>query len=97
MIILPYIPSVSLFRALSISFDPPLVALGGDLSRGETHLRPALDRALRRLAHPSMLAQSKVIFSAISAVKPYLGGVALALAGVTGSTGQMFSREFWRR
>jgi predicted NBD/HSP70 family sugar kinase len=65
-------------------FNPPLVALGGDMSRAETFLRPALDRALRRLAHPSMLAQSTVIFSAISAMKPYLGGVALALDGVTG-------------
>lgn len=65
-------------------FNPPLVALGGDMSRAETYLRPALDAALRRLAHPSMLAESKVIFSAISAMKPYLGGVALALDGVTG-------------
>jgi predicted NBD/HSP70 family sugar kinase len=65
-------------------FNPPLVVLGGDMSRAESYLRPALEAALQRLAHRSMRAQSKVIFSAISAEKPYLGGVALALDGVTG-------------
>jgi hypothetical protein len=60
------------------------VALGGDMSLAETYLRPALDKSLRRLAHPSMFAQSKIIFSELSARKPYLGGVALALDGVTG-------------
>lgn len=65
-------------------FNPPLVALGGDMSRAEIYLRPALEATLQRLAHPSMRAQSEIIFSAISAEKPYLGGVALALDGVTG-------------
>jgi predicted NBD/HSP70 family sugar kinase len=68
-------------------FNPPLVALGGDMSRAEIYLRPALEAALQRLAHPSMRAQSNIIFSAISAEKPYLGGVALALDGVTGLDG----------
>ncbi len=65
-------------------FNPPVVALGGDMARAEAYLRPAFERALRRLAHPSMFAQSSVRFSEISALKPYLGGIALALDGVTG-------------
>ena len=65
-------------------FNPPVVALGGDMSRAEAFLRSGFDRTLRRLAHPRMFEQSRIIFSEISAQKPYLGGVALALDGVTG-------------
>jgi predicted NBD/HSP70 family sugar kinase len=65
-------------------FNPPLVMLGGDLARAETYLRPSMERETRRLAHPSMFAQSRIVFSRISASKAYLGGVALALDGVTG-------------
>jgi predicted NBD/HSP70 family sugar kinase len=68
-------------------FNPPLVVLGGDMSRAEAFLRPAFERALRRLAHPSMFAQTRINFSEISALRPYLGGVALALDGVTGLDG----------
>jgi predicted NBD/HSP70 family sugar kinase len=65
-------------------FNPPVVTLGGDMARVERYLRPPMERLLRRLAHPSMFAQSSVIFSEISVQKPYLGGIALALDGVTG-------------
>jgi predicted NBD/HSP70 family sugar kinase len=66
------------------TFNPPVVVLGGDMARAEAYLRPTLDPSLRRQAHPSMFARSQVTFSEISAVKPYLGGIALALDGVTG-------------
>ncbi|TIO10857.1 ROK family transcriptional regulator [Mesorhizobium sp.] len=65
-------------------FNPPLVCLGGDMASAEPYLRPAVERALQRLAHPSMSVQTKVIFSQLSTVSPFLGGVALALDGVTG-------------
>lgn len=68
-------------------FNPPLVTLGGEMSRGARFFRAALERALRRLAHPSLLAQTRIQFSEISVQKPYLGGVALALDGVTGLVG----------
>ncbi|UVK43817.1 ROK family transcriptional regulator [Mesorhizobium sp. AR07] len=65
-------------------FNPPLVCLGGDMASAEPYLRPAVERALQRLAHPSMSVQTKVIFSHLSTISPFLGGVALALDGVTG-------------
>ena len=65
-------------------FNPPLVVLGGDMARAADYLGPSLFRALRRLAHPIMFAESQVVFSEMSVSKPYLGGVALALDGVTG-------------
>jgi predicted NBD/HSP70 family sugar kinase len=65
-------------------FNPPLVMLGGDLARAEAYLRPSIEREARRLAHPSLFAQSRIAFSRISASKTYLGGVALALDGATG-------------
>jgi predicted NBD/HSP70 family sugar kinase len=68
-------------------FNPPLVTLGGDMSRGARFLQAALDRTLLRLAHPSLLAQTRIEFSEMSAHKPYLGGVALALDGITGLVG----------
>jgi predicted NBD/HSP70 family sugar kinase len=68
-------------------FNPPLITLGGDMSRASQFLRPGIDRALCRLAHPSMLAQTRIVSSEISAQKPFLGGIALALDGVTSLTG----------
>lgn len=68
-------------------FNPPLVALGGDMARAREYLWPALEATLQRLSHPSMRAQSSIVFSTISAEQPYLGGVALALDGVTGLDG----------
>lgn len=65
-------------------FNPPVVVLGGDVARAEAYLRPTFERAWRRLAHPSMYAQSSIHFSTLSAEQPYLGGIALALDGVTG-------------
>jgi len=65
-------------------FNPPLVCLGGDMAVAEPYLRPSVERALQRLAHPSMSAQTRILFSRLSTVSPYLGGVALALDGVTG-------------
>ncbi|WP_082979560.1 ROK family transcriptional regulator [Labrys sp. WJW] len=66
------------------TFNPPVVVLGGDMARAEAYLRPSLEPSLKRQAHPSIYARSQVIFSEISAAKPYLGGIALALDGVTG-------------
>lgn len=68
-------------------FNPPLLILGGDLARAETWMRTAMDKEVRRLAHPSMLAQTRVVFSKISTSKAYLGGIAMALDGVTGLDG----------
>jgi predicted NBD/HSP70 family sugar kinase len=65
-------------------FNTPLIVLGGDTSRASRFLKPGLMRSLRRLAHPAMYAQSDIRFSQLSAAKPYLGGIALALDGVTG-------------
>jgi predicted NBD/HSP70 family sugar kinase len=64
-------------------FDPPLLVLGGDMARAARFLEPGVTRTLRRLAHPSMYAPSRVQFSELSALQPYLGGIALALDGVT--------------
>ncbi|MDW6022452.1 ROK family transcriptional regulator [Mesorhizobium sp. BAC0120] len=65
-------------------FNPPVVALGGDMARASRYLGQSLERSLGRLAHPNMAAQTRVIFSEIATDRPYLGGVALALDGVTG-------------
>lgn len=65
-------------------FNPPLICLGGDMAKAEEFLRSPMERSLKRLAHPSLSAQTKVIFSSQSTRNPYLGGVALALDGVTG-------------
>jgi predicted NBD/HSP70 family sugar kinase len=69
-------------------FNPLIVALGGDLSRTANHLRPGLDRALARLAHPAIMEQCSVVFSEISASRPFLGAIALALEGFTGLDSQ---------
>ncbi|KFC68191.1 Transcriptional regulator, ROK family [Devosia sp. LC5] len=68
-------------------FNPPLVMLGGDLARGETYFRTSLESEARRLSHQSMFDQTRIAFSKMSASKGYLGGVALALDGVTGLDG----------
>lgn len=65
-------------------FNPPLICLGGDMASAEQFLRPAVEREIRHHAHPSMAAKTKLIFSQLSTLNPYLGGVALALDGVTG-------------
>jgi predicted NBD/HSP70 family sugar kinase len=69
-------------------FNPSMVALGGDLSLAARHLRPGLDRALARLAHPAIAEQCSVVFSENSASRPYLGAIALALEGFTGLDSQ---------
>src|SRR5260370_643486 len=38
-------------------FNPPLVVLGGDMSRAEAFLRPPFERALRPPSHPSIFSQ----------------------------------------
>jgi predicted NBD/HSP70 family sugar kinase len=68
-------------------FNPPLVMLGGDLASAETYIRPTLLREAHRLSHPSMFAQSRIAFSEIATSKAYLGGIALALDGITGLDG----------
>ena len=60
-----------------------LIVLGGDLARAEAYLRPTFERVWRRLAHPSLYAQGSIRFSTLSAEQPYLGGIALALDGIT--------------
>ncbi len=65
-------------------FNPPLICLGGDMANAEEFLRPAVEREIRRHAHPAMSEQTRIIFSQLSTLNPYLGGVALALDGVTG-------------
>jgi predicted NBD/HSP70 family sugar kinase len=69
-------------------FNPPMVALGGDLAMSERYLRPGLNRSLARFAHPAMAAQCSVVFSELSASRPYLGAIALALEGFTGLDSQ---------
>jgi predicted NBD/HSP70 family sugar kinase len=64
-------------------FNPAMLVLGGDVARATRFIEPGITRTLRRLAHPSMYAQSRLRFSENWAVKPYLGGIALALEGVT--------------
>ena len=65
-------------------FNPAVVVLGGDMARAEAQLRSPVERSLKRQAHPSMAARTQIRFPEPSAAKPYLGGVALALDGVTG-------------
>lgn len=64
-------------------FNPPVVLLGGDIARAAPFLSNALDRALQRLAHPAMFSRSTVKFADPNVGAPRLGGVALALDGVT--------------
>jgi predicted NBD/HSP70 family sugar kinase len=64
-------------------FNPPVVLLAGDLAVAAPFLRNALDRALQRLAHPAMFSRSTVKFADSDVGAARLGGVALALDGVT--------------
>lgn len=68
-------------------FNPPVVLLGGNLSRAKAYLGASMQRALIRLAHPAMYSRSTVQFSKISEGMPLLGGVAIALDGVTSLDG----------
>ncbi len=68
-------------------FNPPVILLGGDLALAQPYLSTAMDRALLRLAHPAMYHRSTVRFSEISEGMPLLGGVAIALAGLTSLEG----------
>jgi predicted NBD/HSP70 family sugar kinase len=74
-------------------FNPSMIALGGDLSLAACHLRPGLDRALARLAHPAIAAQCSVVFSENSASRPYLGAIALALEGFAGRDSQHVTHD----
>ncbi|WP_449397236.1 ROK family transcriptional regulator [Devosia riboflavina] len=64
-------------------FNPPVVLLGGDIAIAAPYLTSSLDRALQRLTHPAMFARSVVKFADPNLEGPRLGGVALALDGVT--------------
>nr|WP_246849220.1 ROK family protein [Rubellimicrobium arenae] len=68
-------------------FNPPVVLLGGDLALGERYVAPSLERSLQRLAHPAMNSRCTVRFAGDGSGRPRLGGVALALDGVTGLDG----------
>lgn len=68
-------------------FNPPVVLLGGDIALAQPYLSAAMERALLRLAHPAMYSRSTVRFSEISEGMPLLGGVAIALDGITGLDG----------
>ncbi|HEY8576200.1 MAG TPA: ROK family transcriptional regulator [Devosia sp.] len=68
-------------------FNPPLVLLGGDLSAAKPYLSGSVDKALRRLAHPAMYGENIVKFAEPGIGGPRLGGIALALNGVTDIAG----------
>lgn len=65
-------------------FNPPQVLLGGNLSLGRKFFENGLGRALQRLAHPAMLSRSTIRFTDPANDMLRMGGVALALNGVTG-------------
>jgi len=64
-------------------FNPPVVVLGGDIAVAAPYLSNPLDQALQRLAHPAMFSRSTVKFADPDLGTQRLGGVALALDGVT--------------
>lgn len=68
-------------------FNPPIVVLGGHIGPAAPFLQAALDRSLQRLAHPAMYSRSTVRFADSMVGSPRLGGVALALDGVTDVVG----------
>lgn len=68
-------------------FNPPIVVLGGHIGPAAPFLQAALDRSLQRLAHPAMYSRSTVRFANSMVGSPRLGGVALALDGVTDVVG----------
>lgn len=69
------------------TFNPPMIMLGGYLSHLESFIRPAMEEDVKRLARPFMLASTRIAFSKMTASLAYLGGIALALDGVTGLDG----------
>lgn len=68
-------------------FNPPLVLLGGDLALAAPYLSTPVERALQRLAHPAMYSPGIVKFADPDVGGPRLGGIALALDGVTDIAG----------
>lgn len=68
-------------------FNPPLILLGGDMATAAPYLSGAVDKALRRLAHPAMYSTDIVKFAQPGVGGPRLGGIALALVGVTQAAG----------
>ncbi len=64
-------------------FNPPVVLLGGDMALAAPFLQESLSRSLQRLAHPAMYSRTTVLFADSARCGPRLGGVALALIGVT--------------
>lgn len=68
-------------------FNPPIVVLGGHIGPAAPFLQAALDRSLQRLAHPAMYSRSTVRFADSMVGSPRLGGVALALDGITDVVG----------
>lgn len=68
-------------------FNPPIVVLGGHIGPAAPFLQAALDRSLQRLAHPAMYSRSTVRFANSMVGSPRLGGVALALDGITDVVG----------
>lgn len=68
-------------------FNPPLVLLGGDMAIAAPYLSSAVERALQRLAHPAIYSSSIVKFADPDVGGPRLGGIALALDGVTDLVG----------
>ncbi|WDR06964.1 ROK family transcriptional regulator [Devosia rhodophyticola] len=68
-------------------FNPPLVVLSGNLSSGRKFIENGLDRAVQRLAHPAMLSRTTIRFAENPNDMLKMGGVALALDGVTSLDG----------
>ena len=64
-------------------FNPPQVLLSGNLALGQKYFEGGLRRALQRLAHPAMLSRSTIRFTESPSDMLRMGGVALALDGVT--------------
>jgi len=68
-------------------FNPPLVLLGGGLALAAPYLAAPLERAVRRLAHPAMYSRDIVKFADPDVGGLRLGGIALALDGITDIAG----------
>ncbi|MFC0407729.1 ROK family protein [Roseomonas elaeocarpi] len=64
-------------------FNPPLVVLGGGLSRLHPWMRPAMEAAIARDALAAAREDCRIDLAALSASTGSWGGVALALEGCT--------------